>query len=63
MAIRNHYHGETGFYLLTEKNRERVDELLSSAFLDAGTQSVIGGWINCDNDNQFEADLCIMKRK
>ena len=63
VAIRNHYHGETGFYLLTEKNRERVDELLSSAFLDAGTQSVIGGWINCDNDNQFEADLCIMKRK
>lgn len=63
VAIRNHYHGETGFYLLTEKNPERVDELLSSAFLDAGTQSVIGGWINCDNDNQFEADLCIMKRK
>jgi 3-oxoacyl-[acyl-carrier-protein] synthase-1 len=63
VAIRNQYHGETGFYLLTEKNRERVDELLSSAFLDAGTQSVIGGWINCDNDNQFEADLCIIKRK
>ena len=63
IAIRNHYHGETGFYLLDEKDETLVSEILLSAFQDPQTQSLIGGWINCDGDDRFEADLCIIKRK
>ena len=63
IAIRNHYHGETGFYLLEKKDGRLVDDILLSAFSDPQTNSLIGGWINCDSDDQFEADLCIIKRK
>lgn len=62
IAIRNHYHGETCFYLLHERNEKTIREILSSVFLDSETQSIIGGWINCEDENKFEADLYIIER-
>ncbi len=62
IAIRNQYHGETCFYLLNERNEKTIREILSSAFLDPETQSIIGGWINCDDENKFEVDIYIIER-
>lgn len=63
IAIRNKYHGETGFYLLADRNEVVVDDILRSAFCDRATNSVVGGWIECGSETAFEADLSIFERK
>ena len=62
IAIRNKYHGETGFYLLDERNDEVINNIISTAFIDSKTKSVIGGWIDCTDNDNFEADLNIIER-
>ena len=57
IALRNQYHGETSFYILPENNQTVIDEVIHSALNDAHMQSVIGGWIDCESDNDFNATL------
>lgn len=59
IAIRNHYHGETGFYLLNNKNEKIIQNIILTAFEDSSTKSVVGGWIECESENKFEAEICI----
>lgn len=61
IAIRNHYHGETGFYLLNDKNEKIIHNIILSALKDSSTKSVVGGWIECESENKFEADIKIWK--
>ena len=61
IAIRHRYHGETSFLLLPRRDDEAVTTILRSAFLDAETTSVLGGWIDCEDDSRFEAELSIIK--
>lgn len=63
IAIRNHYHGETGYYYLDERNDEIINNIIKSAFQDSATKSAICGWIDCENDEHFEADLHIKVKK
>lgn len=60
IAIRNKYYGETSFIVLEYNDLQVMARQLQNAFLDADTKSVLGGWINCDNDNQFDACLFII---
>lgn len=59
IAIRNHYHGET-LYLLQEYPI-RVKQLMEQV-LDSEMTSVIGGWIEMENTEKFEAILYIIKK-
>jgi 3-oxoacyl-[acyl-carrier-protein] synthase-1 len=61
IAIRHRYHGETSFLLLPRRDDEAVTTILRSAFLDAETTSVLGGWIDCEDDSRFEAELSIIE--
>lgn len=61
IAMRYHYHGETSFYLLPTRDTSIVSDIVQSAFLDPDTTSVIGGWIDCETDNRFEAELSIIE--
>lgn len=61
IAIRNHYHGETGFYLLNNKNEKIIHNIILTAFKDSSTKSVVGGWIECEDENKFEAEIKIWK--
>lgn len=61
IAMRNKYHGETSFYITSERNDILILKVITSAFFDKATKSVIGGWIDFRNDNCFEADLYIAK--
>lgn len=63
IAIRNKYYGETSFIVLEYNDLQVMARQLQNAFLDADTKSVLGGWINCDNDNQFDACLFIINEK
>ena len=62
VAIRNHYNGETSFYILPEKNQRMMDDIVSVSFMDTATQSVIAGWMDCSDDDTFEAEVSIISR-
>lgn len=58
IAIRNRWHGETVY--LAQPSSEGVETLLRQALRFPGTRSVLGGWINVDDAEHFEAEMCIL---
>ncbi|MBF1435872.1 MAG: 3-oxoacyl-ACP synthase, partial [Prevotella micans] len=62
IAIRNKMHGETSFFILENKEPTLVDELIRSAFADSETHMVLGGWIEHESADRFEATLGLYKR-
>lgn len=62
IAIRNKYHGETCFYILPKRDEAAVERLMATPFADSECQSSIGGWIECGDEQDFEADLYIYER-
>ncbi len=59
IALRNGYHGETSFYLLAERNEELMQRVIKSTFIDRDVKSVIGGWIDCPSEEEFECEISI----
>lgn len=61
IAIKNHYHGETGFFVLDSKNMQLIYDVVLSSMSNADMESVIFGWVNYEDENNFEADLFLSK--
>jgi 3-oxoacyl-[acyl-carrier-protein] synthase-1 len=59
VAIRNKYYGETSFYVFEHRDEAAIQALMQEALLDADTKSVLGGWLECATDDDFEAELWI----
>jgi 3-oxoacyl-[acyl-carrier-protein] synthase-1 len=59
IAIRNGYHGETSFYILPCKSAEIMDMVVKATLRDNAMRSVISGWVDCDDENNFEAEMMI----
>jgi 3-oxoacyl-[acyl-carrier-protein] synthase-1 len=59
IAMRNHYHGETSFYISDKRNDPFIWQVIQASFADRQTKSVLGGWIDYQDDSHFEADLFI----
>lgn len=57
IAIRNHYNGETAFYLLAHRDEQLMRQTVAAAFHDGATRSAISGWVDCEQDDRFEAYL------
>ena len=62
IAIRNKYFGETSFIVLPEHDPQIMAQQLQLAFLDPITTSVLGGWLDCTDENHFEAELFITEQ-
>lgn len=60
IAIRNRYYGETSFYVLAYKDETVMRKIVSDAFQDTHIQSALFGWLDCMDDNHFEAKLQII---
>lgn len=63
IAIRNHYHGETAYYSIPHEDAAIIHQIIYATFLDTDTQSVIGGWLECEEENNFEADIYITEKE
>ncbi len=63
IAIRNQYHGETSFYILPEKDGQMMTRILTATFGDTATESILGGWIDYQDDHHFEADIYIVDKQ
>lgn len=61
IAIRNHYHGETSFYILPQRNDEQISNIVATAFLDSTTSSMIAGWLDYVNEDNYIADIKIIE--
>ena len=57
IAIRHGYRGETSLYILAEKNEEQMRRIVQSSFADAEMRTAIVGWVDCENDDCFGADM------
>lgn len=63
IAIRNHYHGETSFYILPDRNEGIMNQVIDVS-VGAGTvNSVICGWIDYEDDKHFVADLYLKQKQ
>lgn len=62
LAIRHHYLGETGFYILPNKDWERINDILECMFCDEQTNSIIGGWVEYLSSTNFEANIFIANK-
>ena len=61
IAIRNHYYGETSFYILPERSERQMEAILRASCLDPATRSIITGWLNYDDDEHFMAEIKILE--
>lgn len=59
LAIRNHYHGETTFCILPERQDEVMRRVLQACCQDETTRSILGGWVDYQDDAHYVADLTV----
>ena len=62
IAIRNKYFGETSFIVMEHCDESIMARELQNAFLDPMTQSILGGWLDCTDENHFEANLFLVEK-
>ena len=63
IAIRNKYYGETSFIVMESCDAEIMARQLMNAFQDPITQSILGGWLDCNDENHFEARLFLIEKQ
>ncbi len=63
IAIRNKYFGETNLFVMNDRDDNVISELVEHALMDEEINSVVGGWIDAESENDYEADLCIFEIK
>ena len=63
IAIRNKYFGETSFIVMESCDAQIMARQLMNAFQDPMTQSILGGWLDCNDENHFEARLFLIEKQ
>lgn len=63
IAIRNKYYGETSFIVMELCDAKIMARQLMNAFRDPMTQSILGGWLDCMDENHFEARLFLIEKQ
>ena len=63
IAIRNHYRGETSFYVLEKPDAAQMAFHLSCAFQDSDTDSILAGWVDSRMNDDFQAFMTLIYRE
>jgi 3-oxoacyl-[acyl-carrier-protein] synthase-1 len=63
IAMRNQYRGETSFYITDRRDDDLVERIMKATFGDGKTKSIVGGWIDYQDNSHFEADIFILENK
>ena len=63
IAIRNKYYGETSFIVVESCDAHIMARQLMNVFQDPMTQSILGGWLDCNDENHFEACLFLVEKQ
>jgi len=62
IAIRNHYRGETSFYVLDGYDAGSMAFHLKCAFQDSTTESVLAGWVDSTGNDDFRCFFTLLDR-
>lgn len=62
IAIRNHYRGETSFYVLEEPDAAQMAFHLACAFQDSVTDSILAGWVDSSRNDDFQVFMTLINR-
>ena len=62
IAIRNHYRGETSFYVLDGYDSRSMAFHLHCAFQDNVTESVLAGWVDSTGNDDFRCFFTLLER-
>lgn len=57
IAIRNHYHGETSFYILPSPDEKQMNQIVNVSMEGEAMKSVICGWLDYEDEQHFSANL------
>ena len=63
IAIRNHWRGETSFYVLEGPDAAQMAFHLSCAFQDADTESILAGWVDSRMNDDFQVFVTLVSRE
>lgn len=63
IAIKNSFTGETSLYILDDKNEALIDQITKASITSSGSRRIISGWVDCPDEDRFEADLRILTIK
>ena len=62
IAIRNHYRGETSFYVLDGYDSRSMAFHLHCSFQDNVTESVLAGWVDSTGNDDFRCFFTLLER-
>lgn len=63
IAIRNHYRGETQFLVVENFNARQMAFHIQCAFQDNVTESVLAGWVDSTNNDDFECFVTLVDKE
>lgn len=63
IAIRNKYYGETSFLVIEDNDESIISRQLMNAFQDKKTMSILNGWVDCFDEDHFEAQLFLLHKQ
>ncbi|MBE6209964.1 MAG: 3-oxoacyl-ACP synthase [Rikenellaceae bacterium] len=62
VAIKHRCIGETSLYILERRNEQTMRLAIESIMAQSNIARMITGWINCDDEDNFEADIQIITK-
>lgn len=63
VAIRNHWRGETSFYVTEAPDAAQMAFHLACAFQDQVTDSILAGWVDSSRNDDFQAFMTVVRRE
>lgn len=63
IAIHNSFKGETSLYILNEKCEEVMNTIATVSLLASSNERLITGWVDCCDDDTFDAEIKILTKK
>lgn len=63
IAIRNHWRGETSFYVLEAPDAAQMAFHLACAFDDPETESILAGWVDSRNNDDYQVFMTLIDRE
>jgi hypothetical protein len=63
IAIRNHWRGETSFYVTEAPDAAQMAFHLACAFQDQVTDIILAGWVDSSRNDDFQAFMTVVRRE
>lgn len=63
IAIRNHFRGETQFFVTDSMCAAQMARHIAQAFMDPVTERVLAGWVDCHDNDSFRSFMTMVGKE